>query len=310
MNSPIFSIIIPTYNRENSIANCLESVLNQTFTSFEILIIDNKSTDDTILEITKISDERIKLFVNDRNYERCYSRNKGIDRAIGHYITFLDSDDVFLPNHLQNWYDFLAKNKQENTFFISDKEICIKNEKRIIPPFIDYSDKKNLLKSPVIPGQTCIPTKIAKKFKFETDYLIFEDTALWLQLAMNYEISTAPFSSYSYSVNEENSVNVKKNNFGERRVTSLQNFIHQNPDIVVFFGLRQFKIELSKSFFAIAKFHMANQNRKKAIFFLLKSMTRSPTHFQFKHKSLLILSLILNKEIKEYGFNIHYYLKD
>jgi glycosyltransferase involved in cell wall biosynthesis len=302
MNLPIFSIIIPTYNRENSIANCLLSVLNQTLKNFEILIIDNKSTDNTILEITKISDERIKLFVNDRNYERCYSRNKGIERAIGHYITFLDSDDLFLPNHLQNWCDFLIKNKQENTFFISNKEICIKNEKRIIPPFIDYSDKKNLLKYPVIPGQTCIPTKIAKKFKFETAYLIFEDTALWLQLAMNYEISTARFNSYSYSVNEENSVNVKKNNFGERRVTSLQNFIHRNPEIVDFFGVRQFKIELSKSFFTIAKFHMANQNRKKAIFFLLKSITSSPTLFQFKHKSLLILSLILNKEIKEYGF--------
>jgi glycosyltransferase involved in cell wall biosynthesis len=310
MNFPTFSIIIPTYNRENSIANCLLSVLNQTFTNFEVLVIDNKSTDNTILEITKISDERIKLFVNDRNYERCYSRNKGIEQAIGDYITFLDSDDLFLPNHLQNWYDFLAKNKQENTFFISNKEICIKNEKRIIPPFIDYNDKKNLLKSPVIPGQTCIPTKIVKKFKFETDYLIFEDTALWLQLAMNYEISTVPFNSYSYSVNEDNSVNVKKNNFGERRILSIENFIRQNPKIVRLFGKRLFKIERSKSFFAIAKFYMANQNRNQALFYLLKSMTSSPTLFQFKHKSLLILSLILNKEIKEYGFKIHYYLKD
>jgi hypothetical protein len=119
---------------------------------------------------------------------------------------------------------------------------------------------------------------------------------------MNYEISTVPFNSYSYSVNDDNSVNVKKNNFGEKRILSIENFIRQNPKIVRFFGKRLFKIERSKSFFAVAKFHMANQNRNQAIFFLLKSMTSSPTLFQFKHKSLLILSLILNKEIKEYGF--------
>jgi glycosyltransferase involved in cell wall biosynthesis len=303
MKSPFFSIIIPTYNREKSISDCLFSVLKQSFSDFEVLVIDNKSSDNTVHEIKKISDKRIKLYCNEKNYERCYSRNKGIDYASGQYITFLDSDDLFRPNHLQNWYEFLKVEAKQNMFYISNKEICMNNVKCVTPDFRDYSEKKNLLKYPVIPGQTCIPYEIAKKFKFKTDYLIFEDTALWLQMGVNYEIKTTDFNSYSYSVNEDNSVNVKKNNFGQKRVISIENFINQNPNIINLLGVKFFKIELSKSFFAIAKFHMANQNRKKAIFFLLKSITSSPTLFQFKHKCLLVFLLIFNKEIKEYGFN-------
>jgi glycosyltransferase involved in cell wall biosynthesis len=302
MKSPFFSIIIPTYNREKSITDCILSVLNQSFSDFEVLLVDNKSSDNTLNEIRKFSDKRIKLYCNDKNYERCYSRNKGIEQATGQYITFLDSDDLYQSNHLQNWFNFLKKNAKENTFYISNKEICINNEKRVTPDFMDYNYKKNLFKSPVIPGQTCIPSEIAKRFQFKTDYLIFEDTALWLQMGMDYEISTTHFNTYSYSVNEDNSVNVKKNNFGETRVDSVENFITQNPSIIKILGIKIFKIELSKSFFAVAKFHMANQNRKKAVLFLWKSITSSPTFFQCKHKCLLILLLIFNKEIKEYGY--------
>jgi glycosyltransferase involved in cell wall biosynthesis len=304
MSDPYFSIIIPTYNREKSITNCLKSVINQTFSDFEILVIDNKSTDNTIDKIKNFSDERIKLFSNDKNYERCYSRNKGMKNATGEYITFLDSDDLLLPNHLQNWFDFILKKKKENSFYICNKLICKDNEEVIKPSHTKYEDIENLLKSPVIPGQTCIPYKIANSFQFETDYLIFEDTALWLQMAMKFEIQTAHFNSYSYSVNNDNSVNVKKNNFGAIRCCSIKNFMSQNPDIVSALGSRLFKIELSKSIFAIAKFYMANQNRIKALQNLIKSISIYPTLFQLKHKCRLIILLLLNKEIKEYGFKL------
>ena len=140
MSDPYFSIIIPTYNREKSITNCLQSVINQTFSDFEILVIDNKSTDNTIDEIKNFTDERIKLFSNDKNYERCYSRNKGVRNATGEYITFLDSDDLLLPNHLQNWFDFILKKKKENSFYICNKLICKDNEEVIKIPSYSWSN--------------------------------------------------------------------------------------------------------------------------------------------------------------------------
>lgn len=302
MKSPFFSIITPTYNREDSIDKCISSVLEQSFKDFELLIIDNNSIDKTIESIIKFKDERIRLFINENNFERCYSRNKGIKIASGKFILFLDSDDQLLPNHLQNWYYFLNNYFTENTFFISNKTIKFDNKLFEIPHFINYEIKNNLLKFPVIPGQVCIPLKIAKKFEFETDYLIFEDTALWLKIAVNYKIASCKITSYIYNINENNSVNVKRNNFGERRLISLKNFIIQNPSIIKEYGKELFKTEVSTSLFTIAKYYMANDERISAIFYIIKSIIKDPRSKKLKHQFLLILFLLLNREIKEYGF--------
>ena len=302
MKTPFFSIITPSYNREDSINKCISSVLSQSFTDFELLVIDNNSSDKTIENIIKFKDDRIRLFVNEKNFERCYSRNKGIKKSNGKFVLFLDSDDQFLPNHLQNWYYFLKTFFSENTFFISNKSINFDNSLITNTYFINYEKKENLLKFPVIPGQVCIPSRIAKKFEFETDYLIFEDTALWLKMAVNYKIANSKITSYIYSINENNSVNVKKNNYGERRLISLKNFMNQNPSIIKEYGKVLFKIEISTSLFTIAKYYMANNERISALFYIFKSIIKMPKSNQLKHKSLLILFLLLNKEIKEYGF--------
>ena len=96
---PFFSIVIPTYNRADVIGVTIQSVLTQQFHDFEILIIDDGSTDNTAQVVAKFTDNRIR-YHKKPNTERGAARNTGIKMAQGQYITFIDSDDLFYPQHL------------------------------------------------------------------------------------------------------------------------------------------------------------------------------------------------------------------
>jgi len=107
--SPLVSVCIPVYNREEYIENTVNSVLGQTFQNFEIIIIDDGSTDNSILIIKSIQDSRIKLFQNGVNKGVVYSRNRYLEEASGNFIAMLDSDDIWAPNKLEKQLDFFKK---------------------------------------------------------------------------------------------------------------------------------------------------------------------------------------------------------
>ncbi|MEH7321092.1 glycosyltransferase family 2 protein, partial [Priestia megaterium] len=91
--NPTVSVIIPTYNVEAYIKETIQSVLNQTYQNFEIIIVDDCSTDGTVNVIKQFQDTRINLFLNEKNSGPSYSRNKAINLAKGEWIAILDSDD-------------------------------------------------------------------------------------------------------------------------------------------------------------------------------------------------------------------------
>lgn len=101
MNNPLVSVIIPTYNRDQLILKAINSVLVQTFQDFEILVIDDASTDNTGIVIKELNHEKIKYFRLDKNGGQCIARNFGISKARGKFVAFLDSDDEWLPSKLE-----------------------------------------------------------------------------------------------------------------------------------------------------------------------------------------------------------------
>ena len=103
MDQPLFiSVIIPTYNRAKLIKNTLESVFSQTYTNYEVIIVDNCSTDNTQELLQPLVDEgKIRFIKHDQNYERARSRNTGMENARGNYLLFLDSDDLLVPTALE-----------------------------------------------------------------------------------------------------------------------------------------------------------------------------------------------------------------
>jgi len=114
---PSFTVIIPTYNRAEFIRDTLESVLAQVYTNYEIIVVDNCSTDNTAEVLDPyINEKRIRFFRNDRNRERAYSRNVGLENAQSDYVTFLDSDDLMYPENLSDAADFAIQHPELKLF--------------------------------------------------------------------------------------------------------------------------------------------------------------------------------------------------
>lgn len=106
----LISIIVPTHNSEKYVMKTINSVLNQTYQNFEIIVIDDCSTDDTARIIRSISDNRIIFLVNEEQSGAAVSRNRGIAQANGDYIAFLDGDDIWYKTKLKDQLSFMKDN--------------------------------------------------------------------------------------------------------------------------------------------------------------------------------------------------------
>lgn len=137
MHEKMVSIIIPMYNVEKYLNECLQSVINQTFRNLEIICIDDASTDKTLMIANSIakSDSRICILKNECNKGLSYTRNRGMDIAKGKYIYFLDSDDMVTENAIQElWSE--AENKQLDVIFFDGYVIF--EDKGLADRFRDY----------------------------------------------------------------------------------------------------------------------------------------------------------------------------
>ncbi len=107
-NLPLVSVILPTYNRAYIIAEAVKSILSQTYSNWELLIVDDGSADETEEVIRRIRDKRIKYYYK-ANAGPCAARNYGISKAKGQWITYLDSDDILLPECLETMVSSLGE---------------------------------------------------------------------------------------------------------------------------------------------------------------------------------------------------------
>lgn len=112
----LVSIIIPTYNTEKYIEKCIQSVLEQTYTDYEIIIVDDCSTDNSMDVVARFKDPRIKVIKNEINRGPSYSRNRGIQLSKGDFIALLDSDDWWTPNRLEVMMDFIESHHADVLF--------------------------------------------------------------------------------------------------------------------------------------------------------------------------------------------------
>jgi glycosyltransferase involved in cell wall biosynthesis len=109
--SDLVSIIMPSYNTAQYIVETIQSVINQTYQNWELIIVDDCSTDDTDIVVGKIKDPRIKYIKNQRNSGAAVSRNRALRMANGRWVAFLDSDDLWKPEKLEKQICFMTKKK-------------------------------------------------------------------------------------------------------------------------------------------------------------------------------------------------------
>lgn len=122
---PFFSIIIPTYNVAEYIDTCLQSIFAQTFTSYEIIIVDDCSTDSTIAKIQKYFDEKIHLLKHKRNTGPGAARNTAIKASSGMWLVCVDGDDWMAPHRLQELYTYIQKNEVD---IVADNNYLVTNQ--------------------------------------------------------------------------------------------------------------------------------------------------------------------------------------
>lgn len=111
MCDQIVSIITPTYNCASYIAETIDSVIAQTYGNWEMIIVDDCSTDNTKEIVSRYSDTRIKYYCLERNSGAAAARNKALSLAKGQWVAFLDSDDLWLPTKLERQLDFMMRNE-------------------------------------------------------------------------------------------------------------------------------------------------------------------------------------------------------
>lgn len=141
---PLVSIITPLYNSEKYVAETIDSVLAQTYQNWEMIVIDDCSTDkgpEIVDEYCRI-DSRIKLLKNSSNSGGAITRNNGIEFASGRFIAFLDSDDLWKPNKLEVQISFMINNIIEFSYCdydVIDSRSIETGEKRIAPKILNYN---------------------------------------------------------------------------------------------------------------------------------------------------------------------------
>lgn len=106
---PVVSVIIPVHNRERVIGRAVRSALEQSLRDLEVLVVDDRSTDNTVSVVEQIDDERVRLLRMPDNVGPAGARNRGLEEASGAYISFLDSDDEWLPGKLQDQLERLGR---------------------------------------------------------------------------------------------------------------------------------------------------------------------------------------------------------
>ena len=106
----LVSIIMPSWNTAKFIGETIQSVIDQTYTNWELLIVDDCSTDNTDEVVASFKDVRIRYFHNEKNLGAALTRNRALREAKGEWIAFLDSDDLWMPEKLENQINFMKKN--------------------------------------------------------------------------------------------------------------------------------------------------------------------------------------------------------
>ena len=195
MNKPKVSVITPVYNAEKYLSETIESVLKQTYKSFEYLLIDDCSTDNSasIIKEFEEKDSRVRYIKLTENSGAAVARNRGLEEAKGRYVAFVDSDDKWYPEKLERQLDFMENNHKAFTY-TNYEHITEEGEVLSSPKLPDKLNYSGLLKNTAIACSTVvIDRQIIGDFRMPL-VRKGQDTATWLQILRNHD--------YAYLVDE------------------------------------------------------------------------------------------------------------
>ncbi len=294
--TPFFSVIIPLFNKEKYIEATLKSVLKQTFKDFEVIIVDDGSTDDSLKIVSQIKDSKI-TFIKQENKGVSCARNLGISKANGDYIALLDADDIWLPNHL------LELKKLIETFpnaglYCNNYQVYYTNKVYRPAKFNFDFDKDCLIvndffKASII-NSVALTSAVGftrEKFNsiggFNTKLKSAQDTDLWIKLALNYDVAFNPKRTMSYKFYIDNSLS--KSKYNDIKYELINNFSEEekeNPSLKLYLDINRCAVAIR-----------CKINNEEGLYQKLKSEIDN-TNLNFKQKILLNCPKFIIKILK------------
>ena len=276
----MISIIIPAYNAEKYITETINSVLNQTYTDWELIIIDDGSTDNTAKIIKQFceKDDRIKYYYQE-NGGVSSARNLGIEKAEGNIIAFLDADDIWLENNLSEKNKVLSENEDVNWVF--SQIIHFSQEKEIVDNNVEDINNLNWLNSLLLwkgevkttPSNIIVKRKCLESgIRFDTSLSTAADQDFCIQLASNFKGRYIDESLVRYRVLEE---------------SMSRNIVVMEKDHISVFK-KAAKNKLFKSFWfkqqcfsnlywiLAGSWWKDGNNKKRGLYFIIKALLANP----------------------------------
>jgi len=292
-SKPLISIIIPTFNRQKLILETLATVFEQSYTNYEIIVVDNASTDKSVEVLKKFEDKgQIKLIVNSENLERSKARNIGFKAASGDYLTLLDSDDFMYSNALKNAVKFI-ENYPDVKFFHSYYELVSEN-KETLYTYRFPSSKKQVKKLAEGNFISCIGVFLAKEvyrnyfFNEDEKVLGSEDWELWVRIRSNYELGVIQTINFGIRSHGARSIS----NYGLDEIVERKKYIIDHllniTQVVKVFGKFEKLMRSSSYVFAAVSANQAKQFEKskeflKAALKINNSLLLSPRFLRVAH---------------------------
>ena len=212
---PFFSVIIPLYNKEKFVENAVRSILAQTFTDYEIIIVDDCSTDKSLEIASGIISDTITIIRHDKNKGLSASRNTGIKAANAYYITLLDADDLWKPNYLEKLFS-LIQEFPEAALFGTNYEELYPGNKAILPAnnvnlrsdgIVSDFFASNLGQPIYCSCSICISRNVFEKIGYYNENITFgEDVDFNIRANSEFKVAYSPEALVSYTMFSENQI--------------------------------------------------------------------------------------------------------
>jgi glycosyltransferase involved in cell wall biosynthesis len=277
-SDPFFSVIIPTHNRQAFIGTTIQAFLNQTETDFELLIVDDGSTDNTAEVVKSVTDERIR-YIPIANSERAVARNTGAAAARGRYVNFFDSDDLPKPNHLAEGRATIDS-ASNPPWAAVNYEILFRESKRTQPnPRFKPSLREDILMgSTVHINGVFVRRDVAQNNPFDERPALIaaEDWELWLRLAARHPIAYSNQRTYYLVQHPDRSVNAVDKAKLKARMNAVVDCVRADERFQAYFGPRQSRVRAFCNAYIALHLALSKRHRAEAFAYWWRAVFSNP----------------------------------
>lgn len=295
--SLLFSIVVPTYNRAHLLPSTIATVLDQEYKNFELLIVDDGSTDNTAEVVKNIiagSPARIS-YIYQVNSERSVARNNGLKMASGDYVLFFDSDDALYSDHLQVAYDYILSHNRPEFLHL---RYHVKNRDgrttSTAPVFEGFPNLQLINGNFLSCNGVFVRKDIALQNQFNEDRRLsaMEDWELWLRISASYPLHYINKITSCIFNHDDRSVLMIKEESLKTSAELIIEYVVNNPKVMQYFKGHIHKFKASCYSYVSLHLALTRRFKKESFYYLMRALRQQPS-FIFQRRFLAIIKHLL-----------------